>query len=207
MALLTGLDTLDGNNQFSEWLYRTNELSVLMRDDVMTANSSGANTVGDAILLGTFVANTIVVVDEIRGGDYTSNSDLTISTNTVFSGDLVTVDNDLEIGNHRIVSNTVNVTSNTATNIDEFPLTESKGFKYLVHAENTNDSNSAYMVEILCTHNGTDLLYTRYGELGYDIDITLTPGINGANVELEAVCPDASGTDIHTFTIVRTEVV
>ena len=105
MALNSGFDLIDAaNNTFSDWLLRTNDMSTLMREDVLTANSTVANTNGDARLIGSFVANTVSVVDSLQGGnlDVSGNISaalLTISSNATFDTDcnLVTVANTLTV--------------------------------------------------------------------------------------------------------------
>ena len=307
MALLTGLDSINAaSDTFSDWLVRTNELSDLMRTDVVTANSSGANTDGDAILNGTFVANTIVAADEIRGGDLSTNGVLTISTNASFSadvsvtgnlditdtvtiangnldylldstnyidlipstsgdllgnttnrwdisatdidatgnvdvGDTLTVDTlsvtntasfssltftsevfftDIDVsGNATInslsvselvtnqaalIGNNSTVTSNTETTIDSFDKTLSKGFKYVIHGDNA-DGTSAYAIEINCSHNGTAVFFTRFGEVSNNFDAIVEPQVNGANIDLVATCSSGSVANTHNFNIVRIE--
>lgn len=87
MALNTGFTELDAStNTFSDWLSKTNTMINLMRDEVMTANSTYANTTGDARLFGTFVANTVVVPDELRGGDSDASANLSITSNVSVTG-------------------------------------------------------------------------------------------------------------------------
>lgn len=87
MALNAGFTTLDAsNNTFSDWLSKTNTMIDVIRDDAVTANSTGAETTGDAKLFGTFVANTIAVHDALRGGDYAASANLEISSNVTISG-------------------------------------------------------------------------------------------------------------------------
>lgn len=299
MALGT-FDQLNATtNTFSEWLLKTNEMIVLFRDEAVTANSSGGTTDGDAILNGTWVANTIVAADEIRGGDLSTNGALTISTNATCSANL-TVSGTLSIGSGNLsytidssnytdlipgssgdnlgnssnrwdgffanvdasnvdvtdtltvdtlsvtnsasianvsftgdvtfdnltvtgtadfanlvvgslitntaaligTNDTVNSTANTV--IDTFDKTDSKGFKYIIHGDN-NDATSAYAIEINCSHNGTDVFFTRYGEVSNNFDAILTPEINGSNVDLIAQCASASVSNVHSFNIVRIE--
>lgn len=90
MALLTGLDELNSNNTFSDWLSRTNILSVFMRNNVVTANSSTANTIGNARIIGSFQANTIT-------GDELNPANLTV-TNSIKS-DLTPANNSFDLGN------------------------------------------------------------------------------------------------------------
>lgn len=306
MALNTGFDSINAtSNTFSDWLVRTNELSDLMRDDVVTANTSGAETSGDAILYGSLVANTIVAADEIRGGDYSNSGNLSIGSNTAITGNLsvtgdmsltgtltvpngnltyvidssnfedlipttsgdllgnssnrwdgyftdidasgdviadslvvdsLTVSNTASLpslsftgetsfedivvtGNADIQSLVVNdlvtntaaiigtndtVTSNAETVIDTFDKTQSKGFKYIIHGDN-NDATSAYAIEINCSHNGTNVFFTRFGEVSNNFDATLEPQVNGANIDLVATCLSADGSNTHNFNIVRIE--
>lgn len=306
MALLTGFDSINAaSDTFSDWLTRTNELSELVRTDIITANSSGANTDGDAILNGTWVANTIVAADEIRGGDLDTSGALTISSNASFSANLavtgtlsissgnlsyvidssnfndliptttgdnlgnssnrwdgffanvdasnvtvtdtlsvdtlsvtneatianvsftgttsfadldvtgaLTVTGSAEIANLQVetlvtnsaaiigTNETVNSTADTV--IDTFVKTDSKGFKYIIHGDN-DDATSAYAIEINCSHNGTDVFFTRFGEVSNNFDAVLTPEVNGANIDLVANCSSASGSNVHSFNIVRIE--
>jgi hypothetical protein len=86
MALLTGFDEINtANDTFSDWLSKTNAMIVLMRNDVVTANSSIANTQGDAQILGYLSAN-VLAANTMRGGDLTGGSaNLDFSSNTTFS--------------------------------------------------------------------------------------------------------------------------
>jgi len=300
MSLGSGFSLLNANtNTFSDWLNKTNEIITLLRNDVVTANASGASTDGNAIINGTIVANTFVVATILRGGTFGSNSTIVIGTDAQFNDDVVcntdlTVNGDLiyvltpnnyvnlipptdgnllgnttfrwnaaftelDVSNtiavENIDANNLNVTGNTnigggltisgttefvdlvvtgtasianlevsslvtgqaaligldgsantsaPTVIDQFTAASSKGFKYIVHGENA-DANSAYAIEIMCSHNGTDVFYTRFAEVSNLFPCTLTPTINGANVELIAMCPDANSTNVHIFNIVRIE--
>ena len=96
------------------------------------------------------------------------------------------------------------VTSTTPTKIDEFDKEVSKGFKYIIHGEN-DDATSAYAIEINCSHNGTDVFFTRFGEVSNNFDAVLVPQINGGNVELIATCSSASVSNAHSFNMVRIE--
>jgi hypothetical protein len=92
----------------------------------------------------------------------------------------------------------------TATTIDHFPKTNSKGFKYIIQGNNA-DSDSVFTLELMCGHNNTNIFFTRYGELTNDFNAVITPSINNANVELSVVCSGASGSNTHSFNIVRIE--
>jgi hypothetical protein len=304
MALNSGFENLDSSaDSFSDWLNKTNEMITLMREDVLTANSTIANTSGDARLLGSFIANTVHIVNDLYGGDLYANgsinsSNLQISTNTYFANtcDEVHVQNDLRISGNLIyildesnfeniipsaddtytvgranaqwqgyfsnltvganttmlnlevtgntnlsnltlsgglttanlevtgtadiqtlnlqeltangfamIGNETSVTVSTPTVIDSFDKTQSKGFKYIIHAVNSGDSSSVFTLELMCGHNGTQMFFTRYGELTNNFTATLVPQISGSNVQLVATCPNATVSNVHTFNILRIE--
>jgi hypothetical protein len=333
MALNTGFENLvAASSTFSDWLQRTNEMSTMMRNTVLTANTDCPNTTGNARLIGRFQANTISVADSIQGGiihesdgtltsailhvtsnttfendclEVKVNKDLIVSsnlhfdsTNTGFSNTVANTHNTFYIGNTTVewagghfvnmditntaqvanlnvtdlavildlnVTNTANtanlnvsdlavtldlnvtdtantsnlnvsdtagivnlgVTGNavvrdlifpdgaiftanatvgvgTATTIDHFPKTNSKGFKYIIQGNNAED-DSVFTLELMCGHNNTNIFFTRYGELTNDFNAVITPSINNANVELSVVCSGATGSNTHSFNIVRIE--
>lgn len=103
-----------------------------------------------------------------------------------------------------IIGTGSSVSTTSPTKIDEFDKTVSKGFKYIIHGENSN-SNSAYAIEINCSHNGNNVFFTRFGEVSNNFDATIVPQINGGNVELIATCNSASGGNTHLFNMVRIE--
>ena len=323
MALITGFENLvAASSTFSDWLQRTNEMSTMMRNTVLTANTDCPNTTGNARLIGRFQANTISVADSIQGGiihesdgtltsailhvtsnttfendclEVKVNKDLIVSsnlhfdsTNTGFSNTVANTHNTFYIGNTTVewagghfvnmditslantaylnvihTANTANLnvtdlavtldlnvtnTANTAnlnvsdtagivnlgvtgnavvrdlifpdgaiftvnatvestdsTIIDQFPKTNSKGFKYIIHGNNTTIAASVFTLELMCGHNDTNIFFTRYGELSNDFNAVITPSINNANVELSVVCSGASGSNTHSFNIVRIE--
>ena len=96
------------------------------------------------------------------------------------------------------------VDSTDPTKIDEFTASDSKGFKYIIHGEN-DDTTSAFALEINCSHNGTTVFFTRFGEVSNNFDCSLEPKIVGANVQLVATCSSASVSNTHAFNIVRIE--
>lgn len=51
---------------FQNWFDKTNEMVDIFRDQVVTASVSGDSTTGDATLLGTFTANTIVAFNMLE---------------------------------------------------------------------------------------------------------------------------------------------
>jgi hypothetical protein len=61
-----GLINLETTNTFQNWLDSTNELIVLLKTDVLTASALGDSTTGNATLVGTFSANTLIASETLR---------------------------------------------------------------------------------------------------------------------------------------------
>jgi hypothetical protein len=100
---------------FEGWLLQTNQLLHALSNEIITANTTYANTGNSTIsrvsqLYGTFGANTISVTNSLRGGNASGGYDvLTIVTNTVFSNVSV-------LGlNTRIGNTTINSVSNSSS--------------------------------------------------------------------------------------------
>lgn len=104
------------------------------------------------------------------------------------------------------------VTTTSATVIDSFPIAQTRGFKYFIHGEVTNDDTKGYAVEVnvITTDTGADtkIFYTRYGEVESGMsDVTLVPELaaNNTHIDLMATCDSATGTAIHRFNVLKIE--
>jgi len=87
-------------NTYDFWRNRTNELADAMSTKTITVNSN--TTTGNAVVNGTFQANTFHVVTALRGGNNSTSATLTITSNLTVNETLLTVGN-----------STVNVTTNS----------------------------------------------------------------------------------------------
>ena len=83
-------------DSFEIWLLETNELLHALSTEIITANTTYANT-GNTVfprtaqLYGTFGANNLVVKDWMKGGNVNGDfANLMISTNTVLSNTTAT---------------------------------------------------------------------------------------------------------------------
>lgn len=158
------------------------------------------------------VANDAVIAGDlfVNGGITTLNLD--VSGNVVFED--IFVSGVAQFANLEVQNLTTNsvglvgsegvVDSTVPTQIDTFDKTVSKGFKYIIHGSN-DDGSSAYAIEINCSHNGTDVFFTRFGEVSNSFDCVMVPQINGPNVELVATCSSASTANVHFFNILKIE--
>lgn len=61
-----GISQVTTSDTFQEWLDRTNDLVEIMSSDAVTASVSGDTTTGNATLLGTFTANTVIAFNTLR---------------------------------------------------------------------------------------------------------------------------------------------
>ena len=83
-------------DSFEIWLLETNELLHALTTEIITANSTYANTGNTAFprtaqLYGTFGANNLVITDWVKGGNVNGSfANLMISTNTVLSNTTAT---------------------------------------------------------------------------------------------------------------------
>lgn len=87
-------------NTYDFWRNRTNELADAMSTKTITVNSN--TTTGNAVVNGTFQANNLHIVNTLRGGNNSTSTTLTITSNLTVNGTLLTVGN-----------STVNVTTNS----------------------------------------------------------------------------------------------
>lgn len=161
---------------------------------------------GNVDVTDTLTVDTLSVTNDASFANVTFNNtatftDLNVSGTASF-GNLEV--ESLVTNNAAIVGGEGTVSGTGSTVIDQFDKTTSKGFKYVIHGEN-GDSTSAYMLEINCSHNGTNIFFTRFGEVSNNFDAVLTPQISGANVQLVASCASASGANVHSFNVVRIE--
>lgn len=159
-------EQLDTADTFSDWLAKTNEMIELFANDVITANDGISVTYGNAELRGDFSANTLIVVDELRGGEggingdpHNVSADLNVVSNTIFTetAQLVTVTNEtLLMGNAVAQSNLTIVDTETSaqTRIEnaDIDLTSANGKLSTVR---TNDSGSL-IIDADSTDGGSD---------------------------------------------------
>ena len=62
----TGLSQITTSQTFQTWLDRTNEIVTIIGSDALTASVLGDTTTGNATLLGSFTANTVIAFDTLK---------------------------------------------------------------------------------------------------------------------------------------------
>lgn len=71
---------------WASFIDKANQILYAFSTEILTANSTLANTTGNAQLLGILGANTIAVTNALRGGNATSSAVLPVTSNVTFSG-------------------------------------------------------------------------------------------------------------------------
>ena len=183
----------------ARWQLFANTISATGAIDV-----DGSATLGSLIVEGTSLFSDTMTVN----ADATCTANVTtenLQVNGTANLNILQIV-DLHANNFAIVGGDGEITlSSSATDvvIDTVPASESRGFKYFIEGRNTN-TDSCYVVEISVAHNGTDVFFTRYGEVANNFDAVWNVGINGANVELMVTCSGAApATNVHSFNIVK----
>ena len=184
----------------------TDSLQVDGNVDLGSANTDTISAIGEfdtALIPATATAN---VGSDASPWDWGYFNDINVAnTATILQLEVTT----LEANGVAFTGTGGDVTSTAATVIDSFEVGQTQGFKYFIHGENINDSDSGYAVEInIIVTDNKDIYYTRYGEVESGMaDVAITPAIaaNTTHVDLSATCDSASGTDIHRFKVLKIE--
>lgn len=186
-------------NRFAAALSSVNATGIVTFGGNLTVNSTalvidasnkriGINTApaaGDALTVtGTINSTTLV------------SSSVTVSGNTVSGG--------LVVGNSVIFANVISTASLSAVVVDSFPKATYPLAKYIISVKDT--TTLVHALELLLTHEGTNVLLTKYGEI-YNTNLgSFDADINGANVELKYTSSNA-GTGPWTIKTSRTNMV
>ena len=156
---------------------KTNVLIDALNNEIITANTSYANTGNNAVhinsqLFGVFSANTLVATDSLRGGNVSSSANLTISSNSTFSANVVVVGS-------TTLSNTLNTGNTTVTGT-------------LTTTSNTNVSGSLNVTGTVNVSNTVSVGNTTFGSL-YNVLVSSNSNIgNNSSTRLVYSFPKAS---------------
>lgn len=69
-----GLTQVTTSQTFQAWLDKTNDLVDIFTSDAVTASALGDTTTGDATLVGSFTANTVIAFDTLRADTFSPKS-------------------------------------------------------------------------------------------------------------------------------------
>ena len=175
------------SQSFGSWLTKTNQMAQIMSSNALTADSTatGSVTTGNAVVNGFFSANTLVVTNNIRGGNLTTSNTITISSNvSIASGNI------LNIGSTHINSNSHTFVNLTVQTIDTFAIATYRSVEYTVQLANTTKFQVS---KILGIHDGTVANITEYGIINDGTSIgTFSATISSGNFLLQ--CQPTSNT-------------
>jgi hypothetical protein len=181
---------------FGAWIDRTNELADLMTYQVITANSlpEGAYTEGNAFVNGIFSANVLAITNELRGGVVNASANLTISSNTSFTGTVINISANVaglntntyfDADRFYIVGGNVDITSNTYVNAANVFINTNaatiQGNDVFVTANVEFTQNNVVLNTEFLEHDGTSLTSTANAEFtGSDFDVYANVSILGS---------------------------
>lgn len=179
---------IDADTFYSQ-VVKINNLVNLCNTEVVTANNSanGATTTGKGFVIGSFGSNTVVATS-IAGGNTVSTANLTITTNTSFTGTTIRVDSGLNLGANSIVlthGTRVVASLTTADQVaDTFSASSYRSAKYVLSV--TDPTNGNYQAtELLVLSDGTNTFTTEYATLTSNTAlVTFRSDISAGNVRL-----------------------
>lgn len=211
-------------SSFYYWVTRTNELAHALSNYVVTTDSN--NTTGNAFVNGVFSATTLAANSSIRGGNTSTTTVLTVSSNLNVTGTQLSVGSNVVLNASTISvgNSTVNVTINSSSIgivgfstfsinvqtsntdsqvIDYFTLSNYRTAEYVISLKN-NAANAYQASKLLMIHNDGDSFVTEYGVLSTNTSLgSFSANANSTHCRL-LFTPTAANTQVKG---VRTNVV
>ena len=158
---------------FYDWIVKTNEAAYVLSTQAVTANDNvnGGYTSGNAYVNGTFSANTLAVIDGIRGGNVATSNILNIITG--FTSNTSTY-----------VAGITHFSSNTQNQVaDSNALTSVRSIKYLLQVNAASQFQSTEVMVL--TDGGANVYMTEYATLTSNgILATFHANVASGNVNL-----------------------
>jgi hypothetical protein len=172
MAISTANVDISVDN-FGAWVTKTNQAAYNLSTVVLTANGTAGVTSGNAYLSGIFSANTISVVQGLRGGNVADPSTTTLN---ILSSVLAN-------NNTLYSSGKVALTTATANQLVESVSTSTyRSSKYILQV---NSASGYQLSELLVIHDGTNSYVTEYATLTTAGTIaTFSTNVNSGSLQL-----------------------
>lgn len=172
---------------FTGWIAKTNNAIAALTTVVVTAGqtANGDLTTGNAFVSGIFSANTIATTS-IRGGNVQTNAAISVLSNTSFTGNTVSVNGSLTIGQGLtyIASSNVATTGTSTVSVDTFSTSTYRSGKYVISVDD-NVVNNYQTTEILVLQSGGSVYLTEYATLVSNNTIgTFSANIAAGNVNI-----------------------
>ena len=188
------------SDTFGSFVSKFNALVLFANTEVVTANSTGAVTVGTGFVQGQFGANTLVATT-IAGGNTTVSANLAFASNSTFQSSL-DANTGLSYGNAGVA--TVNAfayatTNTTLQTLDQFAVVNWRSGKYVITV--TDPALFKYQTtEILVLQDGANAYATEYASLTSNGTLaSFSADVSAGNCRL-LITP---GTTVLTITVNR----
>jgi len=175
------------SDTFTGWIAKTNNAISALTTVVVTAGltANGDLTSGNAFVSGIFSSNTIAATS-IRGGNVQTNAAISVLSNTNFTGNTVSVNGSLTIGQGLtyMASSNVATTGTSTVSIDTFSTSTYRSGKYVISVDD-NVVNNYQTTEILVLQSGGNVYLTEYATLLSNNTIgTFSANIASGNVNI-----------------------
>jgi hypothetical protein len=199
-------------DSFATWIGVTNDMADTFSTKALTANTStiGANVAGNSQLWGTFSANVVAIVDELRGGvvNSTASANLNITSSTIFTGAAINATSNVAVLNTNthinstftyVVGGLANVTSNVSiTNANTNIVATAFGVQGVATLTGnvTFKANSSLSSVVLTSNATTSNLAISVNQMAVTGNVTVDAGtlfVDAANnrVGISNTAPDA----------------
>ena len=199
-------------DSFATWIGVTNDMADTFSTKALTANTStiGANVAGNSQLWGTFSANVVAIVDELRGGvvNSTASANLNITSSTIFTGAAINATSNVAVLNTNthinstftyVVGGLANVTSNVSiTNANTNIVATAFGVQGVATLTGnvTFKANSSLSSVVLTSNATTSNLAISVNQMAVTGNVTVDAGtlfVDAANnrVGISNTTPDA----------------
>jgi len=141
-----------GSDTFQGWINKTNQLTELMRQEVVTvySNSVGASVTGNGTVNGTFSATALAADTALRGGNVTTSNVLVVTSNVTI------ISNTLHLGTNGTVNGTILSMNATVTTVNTANL--SANLNNLVVTVNTDAAINVENDAVLRIGNSYNIL-------------------------------------------------
>jgi hypothetical protein len=156
------------SDTFDSWIAATNSAIYALQSIVVTASPTGAGdyTYGNGYVQGILGANTLVATNIRSGNVQGANSTLYIQSNTAFSGNSVSVNGYVSVGQGLSVYQSANLVVNSSAGqvIDTFSNSSFRTVKYVISIKD-NNANNYQATEIMLLQSGGNVYVTEYATL------------------------------------------
>ena len=156
------------SDTFDSWIAATNSAIYALQNIVVTVSPTnpGDYTYGNGYVQGILGANTLVATNIRSGNVQGANSTLYVQSNTSFTGNSVSVNGYISVGQGLSVYQSANLVVNSSAGqvIDTFSNSSFRTVKYVISIKD-NNANNYQATEIMLLQSGGNVYVTEYATL------------------------------------------